>query len=91
MLVLRVDGEPVWPDLILGTLPGKTKHRELSNEQAALPVILHEGFYVPQQALHVSLRDNHGSAGCEEHVVLGRLDNSTDLAHCMEGFDHLGG
>ena len=47
-LVLRVDGMPVWPDLILGTLPGKTRHREFSDEQVALPVILHERLYVPQ-------------------------------------------
>ena len=90
MLVLRVDGEPVWPDLILGTLPGKTKHRQLSDKQVALPVVLHQRFDTPQYALHMSVQDDHGFAGCEEHVVLGYLDCSSDLAHCVEGLDHLG-
>ena len=90
MLVLRVDGEPVWPDLILGTLPCKTKHRELSDKQVALLVVLHQSFDTPQYALHMSVRDDYGFAGCEEHVVLGYLDCSNDLAHCVEGLDHLG-
>ena len=38
----------------------------------------------------MSVRDNHGSAGCEEHVVLGRLDSSRDLAHGVEGSNNLG-
>ena len=57
MLVVRVDGEPVWPDLILGTLPGKTKHRELSDKQFALPVVLQHTFYAQQYALYMSVRD----------------------------------
>ena len=65
MLVLRVDGEPVWPDLILGTLLRKTTHRELSDEQVALPVVLHQRFVTPQYALHMSVRDDYGFAGCE--------------------------
>ena len=80
----------MWPDLILGTLPGKTRHRELSDKQVALPVISHEKLDAPQYALHMSVRDHYGFAGCEKHVVLGHLSCSSDLAHCVEGFDPLG-
>ena len=78
------------PDLILGTGSSKTKHRELSDKLVALPVILHERLDAPQYALYMPVKDNHGFAGCEEHVVLGYLDRSSDLAHCVEGLDHVG-
>ena len=36
------------------------------------------------------VRDHHGSASCEKHVVLGRRRSASDFAHRVEGLDHLG-
>ena len=89
MLVLRVDRMPVWQALRFGTLPGKTRHRELSDKQVALSVVLHEKLDSTQKALHMPVWYHDGSPGCEKHVVLGRRNRASDLAHCVERLDHL--
>ena len=80
---------PAWTILGLGTLPGKTRHRDFSDKQIALSVVLHQRFHTPQYALHMPVRDDHRLTGCEENVVFGCLDRSGNFAYRMEGLDHI--